>query len=389
MITFKYVQFIKSSIFKAITLSLMLIAFAPQQSFANCELKLLLLSQREEVLNSTRLHHAYHSTVNWVALPSLMGEGHFILEIKWNPDFVPADIKDFTIAPPDMLNRTSLESMQWLISHNKNYAIWPFTLKNPALMSLLGIYANDLKIIMPNAPLQNKIINSLIDKKFLVGPRFIDLPSDKITIEDQKYSNHLFFENFVNGHIILASRSFYLYHDRFQEHLLGAFFISPKFFKRLVSYAKFVEALSADSEVIKHIPESLKVARDSFSAYWDEITTDIGDTLVGRSNGTLENPKIDRLDRVIRGLGGRPVIDKYSSLENFNSHHFTRLPETFLTAVKKLKLSKLEKIRLGLRIKKLAGENIIKPLTKKEIEAEIMRIKELADLSPQGAERVP
>ncbi|MDZ4676230.1 MAG: hypothetical protein SGI74_01870 [Oligoflexia bacterium] len=309
----------------------------------------------------------YETVSYWLAPRTSDEGGYYLLQNKWNP-------KNKHKEPINSKNSRHRLSML-----SSDYNIWKFALRKPERLKSYGIYADTLKLFIPDALRMNKLLDKVTDPNQQVGPRFIDMPRSHDKESEQEYNSDFFFINIVKRMIPLASKTELLKHDRYEEHLLGGLYISPKLFDRLVGYAKFVDSLMQDSLMMKHHSEIITVVKDTFSGYWDELTMRIGSAI-----GEHMKPEFSQLHKfgLVQILHSLATSDP-SVTNKINTSTrgwgFIFLEQTLLAEIESsTHLSVSEKTQLVTRVKKHAAENIPKPLTDIEFNEMLDRLKDAA-----------
>lgn len=206
----------------------------------------------------------------------------------------------------------------------------------PEYFARFDIYANNKRLIIPDARRLNTLTKN--------GVQFKDLLR-LFPWSSHFYSNEYFDKNFEKGHIVLASKGSYFYHDRLQEHMMGALILPGWLYEKFVAYTKFKKS------VLQMKPQKMDKKFKDFidyesgptttsAHYWDDLTGRIGrmvDEMARRKAVSAED--ITKLRDIFLedGVGFTPGLESYIGS---NMVYFWRLEKDkglpLLTEVEKI-----------------------------------------------------
>ena len=180
----------------------------------------------------------------------------------------------------------------------------------PEYFAQFDIYANNKRLIIPDSERLNSLTKN--------GVQFKDL-FRLFPWSSHFYSNEYFDRNFEKGRVVLASRGSYFYHDRMQEHMMGALVMPSWLYEKFVAYAKFKKLVlqmkpqNFDKKFKEFI--SYESGPTTTSAhYWDDLTGRIGrmiDEMARRQGVTSEDILKLRDIFLESGVGFTPGLESY------------------------------------------------------------------------------
>ncbi len=191
---------------------------------------------------------------------------------------------------------------------------WPTLFKvarrYPEYFAQFDIYANEKRLIIPDSTRLNTRTKN--------GVRFKDL-FRFFPWSSHFYTNEYFDRNFEKGLIVLASRSSYFYHDRMQEHMMGALILPAWLYEKFVAYAKFKKLVlqmkqqKTDKKLKDFIGYESGPTTTS-AHYWDDLTGRIGRMVeeMARHGGVLPEDILKLRDIFLdAGVGFTPGLESY------------------------------------------------------------------------------
>lgn len=175
----------------------------------------------------------------------------------------------------------------------------------PDFFKPLGFGADLNHLTLPDSQRLNAIRTG--NSELNLNPRYAKLKAlvsraqfrDLAKLRPQEFSSIELIEDLAEGRVPLAARGRWMFHDRFEEHLLGALFMPPELFKRFVLIAQALKA-ALDLNYGRFSGSrnmTLKSELKAFVSSWDGITSEIGYTVLELS---IENQKLT--------MPGRPIV---------------------------------------------------------------------------------